>query len=106
MPPANSSMNVSLLEGQLKCAWTHLQQAKERAELKRRELHGALQGLDSADTSIVVQGSLARDEFTDGSDIDWTLLIDGSANPKHHDLLAKIRVLVLEAKQPGPEGTF
>jgi len=40
----------------------------------------AAAALDSEDTSIVVSGSLARDEYTAGSDIDWTLLVDGSVD--------------------------
>jgi len=72
------------------------------------ELRTALAGLDSEDTSIVVSGSLARDEFTKGSDIDWSLLVDGSADPKHHDLRRKIGELIrpLMTKPPGREGTF
>ncbi|MGH9587431.1 MAG: hypothetical protein ACRD3F_10800, partial [Acidobacteriaceae bacterium] len=51
---------------------------------------------------------LARDEFTSGSDLDWTLLIDGLADPKHHALVRKIRTLLqaLVMKAPGREGTF
>lgn len=57
---------------------------------------------------IVVSGSLARDEFTPGSDIDWTLLIDGFADPKHYDLTAEINTIVenFAAKPTGAEGTF
>src|SRR5262245_41479191 len=33
--------------------------------------------IDSGDISVVVFGSLARGEWTTGSDVDWTLLIDG-----------------------------
>lgn len=71
-------------------------------------LREALYGLDSEDTSIVVSGSLARGEFTGGSDIDWTLLIDGSADPRHHDLLRRIDIAIrpLVAKSTGVEGTF
>ena len=100
--------NISRLEQSLHCSWPHLRDAKLRAETKRRELRDVLTGLDSEDTSIVVSGSLARDEFTDGSDIDWTLLIDGLADPKHHDLSRKIRILVdaCGLKKPGVEGTF
>jgi predicted nucleotidyltransferase len=85
-----------------------LQLAKTRAEDKRRELQEALRGLDSEDTSVVVSGSLARDEFTEGSDIDWTLLIDGSADPKHYDLVGRIDALIRkpEIKPTGAEGTF
>lgn len=68
----------------------------------------AAAALDSEDTSIVVSGSLARDEYTAGSDIDWTLLVDGSVDPKHHDLLRKVDDVIrpLASKQPGAEGTF
>ena len=68
----------------------------------------ALDGLDSEDTSIAVFGSLARDEFTGGSDIDWTLLIDGQADPRHYDLAGEIKGIVdkIAAKPTGAEGTF
>jgi hypothetical protein len=51
---------------------------------------------------------LGRDEFTSGSDIDWSLLIDGSADPKHYDLLRQIGGVIdtIAAKPTGPEGTF
>jgi predicted nucleotidyltransferase len=78
------------------------------AEETRTKLQTAAYGLDSEDTSIIVSGSLARDEFTEGSDIDWTLLVDGSADPKHHDLLRKIAdsIKPIMAKPQGVEGTF
>jgi predicted nucleotidyltransferase len=100
--------DVSRLEESLHCTWPHMRSAKMRAQCKRAELQEALVGLDSEDTSIVVSGSLARDEFTEGSDIDWTLLIDGLADPKHHDLFRNIRTIVNSdaAKKPGVEGTF
>jgi hypothetical protein len=64
--------------------------------------------VDSEDCSVVVSGSLARDEFTPGSDIDWTLLIDGQADPGVIEILPRIRRVADEAaaKPPGPEGTF
>lgn len=63
---------------------------------------------DSADTVIVVSGSLARKEFTSGSDIDWTLLVNGSADPRHYDVTGKINSIVepIAGKPTGPEGTF
>ncbi|HEY5253170.1 MAG TPA: nucleotidyltransferase domain-containing protein, partial [Acidobacteriaceae bacterium] len=60
------------------------------------------------DTSIVVFGSLARDEATSKSDVDWTLLIDGIADPQHlntaHEILRRLDAI--QAKPPGREGTF
>ena len=86
---AEPLMKVAELEKRLLANWSHLRQARAAAEEMRRKLRSTLDGLDSADTSIVVSGSLARDEFTSGSDIDWTLLIDGDADPRHHDLSAR-----------------
>jgi hypothetical protein len=65
-----------------------------------------LRGLDNQDSSIVVFGSLARDEATPGSDLDWTLLVDGKADPEHVRLSQEIRRKIPGDKNPGPEGIF
>jgi predicted nucleotidyltransferase len=85
---------IDQLEQRLQANWLHLRAARELAAARRAQLRAALAGLDSEDTSIVVSGSLARDEFTEGSDIDWTLLIDGSADPRHYDLTSRIKAVV------------
>ncbi len=57
---------------------------------------------------IVLFGSLARKEFSTGSDVDWTLLSDGPADPEHFRLAVQIRD-ALDAggyPQPGATGTF
>jgi predicted nucleotidyltransferase len=104
------AMNPSLdqLEKRLGAEWLHLRRARELAASKRQELRDALMHLDSDDTSIVVSGSLARDEFTEGSDVDWTLLIDGQSDPGHYALAQKINEVVgsIAAKTVGQEGTF
>jgi predicted nucleotidyltransferase len=89
-------MTTSLdeLERRLGVEWANLRRTRQMAEAKRQELQKALANLDSEDTSIVVSGSLARDEFTDGSDIDWTLLIDGLSDPGHSPLTNKIDEIV------------
>src|SRR5215469_13933793 len=86
----------------------NVQQARADARVFRHRFEEALWGMTSADTSVVVLGSLARDEFTCGSDVDWTLLVDSIANPKHLDLAHRVRDVLqsLGAKQPGPEGIF
>src|ERR1051326_7201592 len=103
-----SARKVERLEQRLLADWRHLRQAHSVADEKRESLRAALAGLDSEDTSIVVSGSLARGEFTSGSDIDWRLLVDGSADPRHHDLFREIgeRIKPLASKEPGAEGAF
>jgi hypothetical protein len=57
---------------------------------------------------LIAYGSLAREEWTDGSDIDWTLLIDGRAEASHFQLAQSIRGLVDHHRYPSPgtTGTF
>ena len=55
-------------------------------------------------------GSLARGEWTSGSDLDWTYLIDGGANSDHLLIAQRIQRLLEENKAkfrpPSPTGTF
>jgi predicted nucleotidyltransferase len=107
--PMNESESALLeLKRKLGAQWPHVLAARERALTKRSNLREALTGKDSDDTSIVVFGSLARDEFTNGSDIDWTLLIDGFADTQHLNVTREIREIVKahSEKEPGPEATF
>jgi predicted nucleotidyltransferase len=89
-------------------SWENLAIArvKSRAELGR--LQDACKALVMPDTSLVVFGSLARGEFTDASDIDWTLLVDGITIPEHLTVARQIAdaLAALESKKPGRTGTF
>ena len=62
----------------------------------------------SEDTSLVVFGSLSRGEWTRGSDLDWTFLIDGGANSDHLLIAQDIQKVIEKAgfQKPGPTGTF
>jgi predicted nucleotidyltransferase len=96
------------LQKRLRINLGNINAARALSEEKRQELADKLRGVESEDTSVVVYGSLARDEFTEGSDIDWTLLVDGIADPRHLDVARKVEKVVNEVskKPPGREGTF
>lgn len=102
------------LEQKLGVEWVHLKSARELTRKMRDELRNSLMDsqdaprIDSSDLSVVVFGSLARDELTPNSDPDWTLLIDGGADPNHLEttLLAKKIIEARFNKKPGPEQTF
>src|ERR1035438_7985990 len=91
-----------------------LRQAREFSLKTRHELDALLSSevgkYTSEDTSLIVFGSLARGEWTSGSDLDWTYLIDGEANPDHLVIVQKIqKVLKKDEKKfrpPGQTGTF
>lgn len=88
--------------------WPAIIDARQSAQLKKTRFAEALKHYDSEDSSIVAYGSLARDEVTSKSDIDWTLLVDGIATPEHNDVALEIARLIdeMEEKPPGKEGTF
>jgi hypothetical protein len=89
--------------------WPTLQKARSAARLTRGRLAAATLPLVPAeDASLVVFGSLARDEATTGSDVDWTLLIDGQASSTHLGTQREIEhaVLGVTQREPGPEGIF
>ncbi len=88
--------------------WPNVLKALEKTRSRFAEVRKLLDDLDSSDTSIVVFGSLARSEWTTGSDLDWTLLVDGQADPAHLDSVHKIQSKLKAAKfvDPGPSGVF
>src|SRR5438552_3414433 len=88
--------------------WPHIEASCILSLKTLKDLQEALPDTDSEDTSILVLGSLGRDEFTLGSDIDWNLLLDGIASPSHHALATAVRGAMdkIAAKDVGREGTF
>ncbi|HEX4123151.1 MAG TPA: nucleotidyltransferase domain-containing protein [Tepidisphaeraceae bacterium] len=90
--------------------WESIDRARERTASLIRELGETLQSkrLIPTDTSFVVFGSLARGEYTQGSDVDWTLLVDGQADPAHltvsHEIARELKAKRLNA--PGPAAVF
>jgi hypothetical protein len=105
---SEAGTNVDSLERRLGADWVHLKRARFLTVEVKAKLQEAVAGLDSEDTSIVVSGSLARHEFTTGSDLDWMLLIDGSADHRHHDLFQRVEAKIqpFASKMSVPEGTF
>ena len=74
---SSEDSSVQRLEKRVNASWKALAKGRRQATSSRAKLVEALARKTSPDLSIVVFGSLARDEFTEGSDIDWTLLVDG-----------------------------
>jgi len=105
---ASAKNPVDLLAEKTGSAWQNLARARRFTQQYRLDLREKFAGLDTEDTSIVVFGSLARDEATSKSDVDWTLLIDGIADPQHLNVAHEIqrRLDEIQAKPPGREGTF
>jgi hypothetical protein len=88
--------------------WPNIEKAARLSDATLARLGELLRDEDPSDTSIVVFGSLARGEYTSGSDVDWTLLIDGQADEDHYARAQKIGNKLAEAgfHEPGPTGVF
>lgn len=88
--------------------WPHLEAARNTSDKTRAHLTARLVDCVPDDTSLVVFGSLARGELTTGSDLDWTLLVDGRAHEAHHTGAHAIARIFEEenVKKPGPTGVF
>jgi len=111
MPTSDDSLAagtaVERLGHRLGADWPHLAAARQWARRERRDLAAAVEGHVPEDTSVVVFGSLARDEASRESDIDWTLLVDGPSDPRHLVAAQALgRTVHQHGREPGREGTF
>ena len=97
------------LQTRLGFTWKHIDAAAQEANRVRLEIETTLREITiPADTGLLIFGSLARKELTSGSDVDWTLLIDGQADPTHMGVAQQIETLLERGKfkKPGQTGTF
>lgn len=87
--------------------WPALSEARERTAHRIAHLQ-TLSLPQSDNTTLVVFGSFARGELTAGSDIDWSLLLDGPSDPEHFRLAREIRERLADADllEPGTTETF
>jgi predicted nucleotidyltransferase len=62
----------------------------------------------STDVDLVVFGSIARNECTTKSDVDWTLLIDGQASSDHLQIAHSVEesIVATGLAEPGKSGMF
>lgn len=102
------SSAVSKLSTELGADWQTISKAQSDATKVKAKLKEILDRFDSQDVSIVVFGSLAREEWTSKSDLDWTLLIDGEADPEHFYVTQEISKCLEDAdyREPGATGPF
>lgn len=104
------SPSLATLRERLGAEWPFIAASQEKSaammERLRRELchpHLVPDG-----TTLVVFGSLARRELTGGSDVDWTLLVDGEADADHplHAQRIRGRLREMGLTAPSAGGPF
>jgi len=109
-----TSCALQKLEARVGANWKNIREAQARSEDKLMLLNNALSEYANSDLSVVAFGSVARREVTDGSDLDWTLLVDGISRPEHMDVVhaisGKLKLMneqgALGMRPPGREGVF
>jgi len=120
--PIQASAPVEEFSKLLNRRWKNIELAQHKTRQVIQRLSDIIEGVPGpdSDTSVVVNGSIARYECTHGSDLDWTLLVDSQANADHQEILLGIRNALnakgsngnralfaeLGLKEPGQEGTF
>lgn len=119
-PEANGGA-VAALAAKVGRSWSAIHACAADSETQRKRIMDALHSekLVQSDCSFIVSGSLARNEFTpgpdakddkktEGSDVDWTLLVDGQADPQHLPTVQNIANVLAELgfKRPGPTALF
>jgi predicted nucleotidyltransferase len=104
----NSAEGVDLLESRLGANWIAIKKARGDTAVRRQELRDLFAARKSPDTSVVVFGSVARQEITSSSDLDWILLIDGQSVPEHKEQEREIARALAGGKfiEPGKSGVF
>ena len=106
------------LRQELGRSWNAIRTAQAEADGVQDAIRTALSQeefgrITSSDADVVVFGSLARKEWTSGSDVDWTLLIDGQATPQHRRIAQSIAHTIGKTQykgkglpSPGATGIF
>ena len=101
---------LETLASQCGRTWPMITKANADAIAVRQELRDQVSAasLTPADTSLVVFGSLARGEWTQKSDLDWALMVDGEVDGGHADVARQIAELFVRLgyHKPGPTGVF
>jgi len=108
---SSQSSSIDTLRARLNANWPAIDKSIQLSKQKKQnllDLFSKGQKPDSEDRSVVAFGSVGRDEWTSGSDLDWTLLVDGTADPAHlliaQDIERKLHAA--KFKEPSPNGVF
>lgn len=104
MKPADTD-SITLLQSHLSEEWPAIKRARTDAGRIAHKIEKTLQGLSTTDAGVVVFGSLARNEWTSKSDVDWTLLVDGQADPQHLEIAQDVATRLRSGNFPAPGAT-
>jgi hypothetical protein len=102
-------MNLTDLGKKYQKNWKSIEESNALSIKIHQKIRDLFSGLSmplfSTDEDLIVFGSLARNEYTSKSDIDWTLLVDGQAKPSHSNITDTIRTKLEEAEFDSPGTT-
>jgi predicted nucleotidyltransferase len=86
--------------------WLNVTRSQAASAEQLAAIDNAVAGVvQSGEAALVIFGSLARGEYTSGSDVDWSLLIDGRVDSKHLEVAQELRRRMEDLKLPQPGAT-
>ncbi len=108
VPPPHYFKDVC---GRLGVNFPAIEKARETTQVELKNIRDCIEKADLKFTGsyeFIVFGSLGRQEVTSGSDVDWTLLVDGPSDLNHYAISQKIsqRLEAEEFIEPGSSGLF
>src|SRR5690242_16792690 len=104
-------MLVNAFSGLRRKKWKSINTAQKKSATDKDKIRNSVfkNGIAPGnDIDLVVFGSVARNECTSKSDVDWTLLIDGPSKTDHDEIGRFVKKRLSEAKliDPSPTGLF
>ncbi len=108
MHSSYAESDLHSLERRLGVEWRSITKAHSDTLVMQKGLSDLFMKRRASDATVVVFGSVARYEVTSKSDVDWILLLDGSAMPEHRSLATEVKETLLSNKyiKPGNSGIF
>lgn len=107
--PETQALGFERLASKLGVEWPAIADARSAADDAAQRLRQACESIKlPPHTAFIAFGSLARKEWTSGSDVDWTLLIDGPSDPEHLQIAQDIAAALADGgfAEPGATDTF
>lgn len=113
--PKRMTKATDFEEFQVACGkqWSQIERSRRDADRVIERLGAVLKDYQNFDVECVFFGSLARREWTNGSDVDWTLLIDGQVDADHYKTAQAVATAIgavnfydQPLNEPGASGLF
>jgi hypothetical protein len=107
MPDAGATGALERLSADTGTCFPELLRARERTQDRLVKLRQEVATLEhDDDVCLILCGSCARGEVTEGSDDDWLVLVTGPRRDSPHPTDEEVRQVMDDGRKPGKQGIF